>query len=385
MSARPTEARYRRIQEEALSLAAKVRAYAAEADSASEVHQSALRDLRACGLARLNVPAAYGGRFKAVDPVAICLVREVLMPVSAQMDSLFAMQGIGSYPITLAGTPAQKNRWLPQVAAMEALAALALTEPNAGSDLRGITTSIKTNKNGLRLSGVKSFITNAPVAAFFTTLVRENGELSMVLVPADAPGVSVEAGPELSAPHVIGTIAFDGVRLPHNARLGKVGHGLDYALGTLAIFRASVGAAAVGLAQRALDEAVRHTSTRHQFGRPLARQGAVAGMLVDSWADIEMARLLVYRAATMARESAPDALVQSSLAKLAATEAAGRVVDRCVQMMGRFGLVRGSIIERLNREARPLRIYEGASEVLRTSLSRTLTEKMPAVNSGPKR
>jgi acyl-CoA dehydrogenase len=152
---------------------------------------------------------------------------------------------------------------------------------------------------------------------------------------------------------------------------------MNVALATLTVFRASVGAAAVGLAQRALEEAVRHTRTRQQFGRPLARQGAVASMLADSWADVEMARLLVYRAATLARDSPADALTLSSLAKLAATEAAGRVVDRCVQMMGRFGLIRDSVIERLYREARPMRIYEGASEVLRMNLARALSERVP--------
>jgi acyl-CoA dehydrogenase len=368
--------RYGRIQKAARALAAKAEPYAVEADRSSDLHQGALRDLRASGLVRLAVPSEWGGTFKSVDPVAICVVREILMPASAHLDSLFAMQGIGSYPITVAGTPEQKARWLPRVARIESLAALALTEPDAGSDLRGITTSIKSSRGGLRLSGVKSFITNAAVAGFFTTLARDDDGLSMVLVPADARGVSVKPGPELSAPHVIGTITFDDVHLPESARLGKHGLGLDYALATLAVFRASVGAAAVGLAQRALDEAVRHTSTRRQFGKPLAQQGAVAGMLVDSWAEVEMARLIVYRAASLARESSADALVEASLAKLAATEAAGRIVDRCVQVMGRFGLVRDSVIERLYREARPLRIYEGASEVLRSSLSRTLIHKV---------
>jgi len=370
-------ARYDAVRAQATALAAKAIKDGHEIDSGSALNREELAHLQSSGLAKLTVPAAYGGRFKAVDPLAICIVREVLMPVSSHLDSMFAMQGIGSYPITFAGTAEQKSQWLPKVAGMRVLAALALTEPDAGSDLRGITSSITVDGDGLRLSGTKSFISNAPVAGFYTTLAREDVGLSMLLVPADAPGVFASAGPELSAPHVIGSVRFDAVALPRSARLGEPGEGMEIALATLAVFRASVGAAAVGLAQRALEEAVRHTRTRQQFGRPLVRHGPVASMLADSWAEVEMARLLVYRAATLARESPADALTQSSLAKLAATEAAGRVVDRCVQVMGRFGLIRDSVIERLYREARPMRIYEGASEVLRMSLARALSDQIP--------
>jgi acyl-CoA dehydrogenase len=371
------EPRYAAIYGQAGALAAKADGYSRQAGAGLAPNQAALTDLRSSRLAKLTVPAGYGGRFKIVDPMAICIVREVLMPASSYLDSMFAMQGIGSFPITVAGTAEQKSRWLPKVAGMRVLAALALTEPEAGSDLRSITTSISIRGNTLQLTGEKSFISNAPIAGFYTTLAREGTELSMVLVPADAEGVTATAGPELSAPHVIGSVRFDKVALPASARLGQPGQGMNVALATLTVFRASVGAAAVGLAQRALEEAVRHTRTRQQFGRPLARQGAVASMLADSWADVEMARLLVYRAATLARDSPADALTLSSLAKLAATEAAGRVVDRCVQMMGRFGLIRDSVIERLYREARPMRIYEGASEVLRMNLARALSERVP--------
>jgi acyl-CoA dehydrogenase len=183
--------------------------------------------------------------------------------------------------------------------------------------------------------------------------------------------------PELIAPHVLGEVSFDEVMLPASARLGKSGKGLNLVLATLGVFRVSVAGAAVGLAQAALEEAVRHTRTRVQFGRPLARLGPVAQMLADSWTEIEMARLLTYKAATLAVEDPAASLHHSSMAKLGASEMASRVVDRCVQVMGRFGLERNSKIERLYRQARPMRIYEGASEVLRLGIARQLTEEVP--------
>jgi acyl-CoA dehydrogenase len=166
------------------------------------------------------------------------------------------------------------------------------------------------------------------------------------------------------------------VALPHSARLGEAGKGLKLVLATLGVFRVSVAGAAVGLAQAAMEEAVRHTKNRVQFGRPLARLGPVAQMLADNWVEVEMARLLTYRAAYLAKENPAAALNQSSMAKLASTEMASRVVDRCVQMMGRYGLIRNSKIERLYRQARPMRIYEGASEVLRLGIARKLTEEI---------
>jgi acyl-CoA dehydrogenase len=323
------------------------------------------------------VPAEYGGRLDRLDPLAICLVREILMGTSANADSLFAMQGIGSYAITAAGSPEQRERWLPSVAQAETLAALALTEPNAGSDLKSVTTEVEPVADGLLLRGEKSYISNAGAASFYEVFAREGSGYSMILVPADTPGVSVTPTPELIAPHVLGEVSFDEVVLPASARLGQSGKGLNLVLATLGVFRVSVAGAAVGLAQAALEEAVRHTRTRVQFGRPLARLGPVAQMLADSWTEIEMARLLTYKAATLAVEDPAASLHHSSMAKLGASEMASRVVDRCVQVMGRFGLERNSKIERLYRQARPMRIYEGASEVLRLGIARQLTEEVP--------
>jgi acyl-CoA dehydrogenase len=335
-----------------------------------------LAAFRESGLSDLMVPEEYGGRSERLDPLAICVVREVLMATSAHADSMFALQGIGSYAITVAGSPEQRSFWLPKVASAQALPALALTEPDAGSDLKSITTELVPVSDGLLLRGIKSYISNAGAAAFYVVFAREESGYSMVLVPADTEGVSVTPTPELIAPHVLGDVHFNDVVLPATARLGHQGQGLDLVLATLGVFRVSVAGAAVGLARAALEVAVRHTRTRVQFGRPLARLGPVAQMLADCWTEVEMTRLLTYRAACLAVDDPAASLNHSSMAKLAASEAASRIVDRCVQMMGRYGLVRNSKIERLYRQARPMRIYEGASEVLRLGIARQLTEEV---------
>jgi acyl-CoA dehydrogenase len=371
------ESHYLEIQEQAKAFARAVEPFAVEADDMSELHPGLLAALRDSGLSELMVPAEFGGRSEKLDPLAICLVREVLMATSANADSLFAMQGIGSYAITAAGSPEQRAHWLPKIARAEILPALALTEPEAGSDLKSVTTELLNGGEGLILRGSKSFISNAGAAAFYEVFAKDESGYSMVLVPADAAGVSVTPTPELIAPHVLGEVRFDDVALPPEALLGRAGKGLNLVLATLGVFRVSVAGAAVGLAQAALEEAVRHTRTREQFGRPLARLGPVAQMLADSWTEIEMARLLVYKAACMAVDDPAVSLHQSSMAKLAASEMASRVVDRCVQMMGRFGLIRNSKIERLYRQARPMRIYEGASEVLRLGIAAQLTKEVP--------
>lgn len=372
----PLDERDRAVQAEARELAASVAAIADEADASSEIHPGIREALGGSGLARLMVPAEFGGRNERVDPLQVCLVREALMPGSSHLDSLFALQGIGSYAITVGGSAEQREHWLPRVASMESLAALALTEPDAGSDLKAVTTTVVERDGELVVNGVKSFISNAGAADFYVTFVREGEGHSLLLVPADTPGISTSPSPELIAPHVLGDVVFDEVVLPASARLGAPGRALDLVLGTLAVFRVSVAGAAVGLADAALTEAARHATTRHQFGRPLARLGPVAQLLADSWTEVEMTRLLTYQAAAAARQDPAAALTRSSMAKVAATEAASRVVDRCVQVMGRWGLVVGSPIERYYRQARPMRIYEGASEVLKLGLARTLCQEV---------
>jgi acyl-CoA dehydrogenase len=364
------------LRDEARAVCAAVAPFAAEADAMSTVHQGVFDALAGSRLWEMVVPASHGGRHERVDPLAIAVVREVLMATSSHLDSLFALQGIGSYAITAGGTPAQKDRWLPPVRSGEALAALALTEPEAGSDLKGITTALSPDGDDFLLTGEKAFISNGGAAAFYSVLAREGDSYTMVLVPADSPGLTVAPTPELAAPHVLGDLAFDAVAVARDQVIGAPGRGFELVLSTLAVFRLSVAGAALGLAQAALEEAVSHAATRRQFGKPLARQGAVAEMLADSWAELEAARLLTYRAGELAREDPAAALHHSSMAKLTASETAGRIVDRAVQVMGRWGLVRESRIERLTRQARPMRIYEGASQVLRLGIARALVDDL---------
>jgi acyl-CoA dehydrogenase len=366
--------RYEGILAAARALATEVEPYAAEADESESVDPRVHAALRESGLCELMGPRAWGGRTDALDPLAICLVREVLMASSGHLDALFSLQGIGSYAIARAGTQAQRERWLPQVAQGTALAALALTEPDAGSDLKAIQTTLTPAATGLILNGTKSFISNAGAAAFYTVLALEGDGYSLVVVPADADGLATGPSTPLIAPHVIGELRFTDVPIDDEARLGAAGTGFGHVLATLTVFRASVAGAAVGLAQAALDIAVAHTTTRTQFGRPLIGQGQVGALLADSWIEIEMARLLTYRAASAAVAGGAESLNLSSMAKLAATETAGRVVDRAVQVMGRFGLVKGSKIERLYRQARAMRIYEGASETLRAGIAKRLAD-----------
>ncbi len=374
------------VLEEAQAAAESVRAFNIEADELSEVHAPTLEALRASRLCELTVPARYGGRFEKVDSLAVALARQACMKVSSHLDSLFALQGIGSYAIALAGEEETRREWLPPVASGEVLAALAVTEPEAGSDLKAVITTLTDHGSHLSLSGRKSFISNAPSAGFFTTLVKEDAKgadgkdtFSLVLVPASAPGVIVSPSPEIIAPHVLGEVEFSDVRLSPSLRLGSPGQGFRNVLSTLSVFRASVAGAAVGLMEGALEIAARHAAERRQFGRPLVRLGPVAALLADSWADLEATRLLTYSAAAAAGSDPSGSLDLSSLAKLAATEAASRVVDRCVQVMGRWGLVKGSKIEQYYRQARPMRIYEGTSEVLRLGVAaRLCSETAPA-------
>lgn len=361
-----------KIRERAAEVARQVRPHAHEWDEQNVLTDELRSIMRDSGLARLMVPASHGGETERLDPLAISLVREQLMSASSAADALFALQGIGSNAITTVGTEAQKAEWLPRIASMDALAAVALTEPQTGSDLRSITTTMTRDGDGYVINGAKSFISNAPYADVYAVLVREDDGLSLVLVPRTSPGVSFGETPDLVAPHVIGEVLLDGVRVTDADRLGEPGKGLEAALGTLAIFRVSVGAAAVGLAEGALALAVRHTQERQNKGRPLARVPAVAALLADAKIDLEQARWVTYYAAWSARQDPLKAISLTSLAKVAATEAADRVTDRCVQAMGRFGLIAGSEIERYAREARPMRIYEGANEVLRLTIARDL-------------
>ncbi|MFF5232398.1 acyl-CoA dehydrogenase family protein [Dactylosporangium sp. NPDC000521] len=363
---------YRALQEQARALARAVQPFSARADEADHIDPDMRAQLAASGLTDLVVPAAYGGRHEKVDALAVTVVREALAAESAHLDSLFAMQGIGSYGLGVGGSERVKADWLPKVATLQAIAGLALTEPQVGSDLRNLATTVETDGDHVVVTGHKSFITNGGDADFYLVLGRQGDGYTLVLVPAGAPGFSASNPHQIIAPHVLGDLHLDGVRLPADHVVGPPGKGFSLVLATLATFRVSVAGAAVGLAQAALDEALRHTAGREQFGVQVARLGPVPSMLATSWVEIEMARSLAYRAAAAASRDPLAALNLSSMAKVGATEAAGRVVDRAVQVMGRFGLVRGSLIERLYRGARPMRIYEGSTEVILDSLSKQL-------------
>lgn len=366
--------KYLELQSEARALASACRDIAARADEADAFDPDVRQRLKDSGLVAVLVGSEYGGRYGAVDSLAAAVVREALAFESGHLDSMFAMQGIGSYAVSVGGSPAIRQRWLPKVASLEAIGALGLTEPGVGSDLRSITTTVEQRGSELILNGHKSFITNAGDATFYSVLAREGNGFSLVLVPADSPGLSISHPHQIIAPHVLGDVILENVRVPEDHRLGEPGAGFKLMLATLATFRVSVAGAAVGVAQAALEEAIDHATAREQFGVPLAELGGVQASLASSWIEIEMARSLTYRAAAASARDALGALHLSSMAKVGATEMAGRVTDRCVQVMGRFGLVRGSKIERLYRESRPMRIYEGSTEVILASLAKKLVK-----------
>jgi acyl-CoA dehydrogenase len=373
------EAEHVSLQGRARELAGLCLPHAERADESDSIDPDVLELLRQSGLGAVQVPAAYGGHFANPDSLAVTVVREQLAASSSHLDSLFAMQGIGSYAISVGGTDEIKERWLPLVATMDAIAALALTEPAVGSDLKALTTTIEAQGDEVVVNGTKSFITNGGDASYYCVLgkeaIGEAAAYSLVLVPADTLGVTTSRPHQIMAPHVLGDIDFDEVRVPASHRLGAPGKGFGLVLATLATFRVSVAGAAIGTAQAALDDALAHTTGREQFGTPLARLGPVPQMLAMSWTEIEMARSFTYQVARAAACDPSGSLHLSSMAKIGATEVAGRVVDRSVQAMGRFGLVRGSRIERLYRAVRPMRVYEGATEVLLDALSKQLVRE----------
>jgi acyl-CoA dehydrogenase len=325
----------------------------------------------------MMVPAEHGGAYERPLATAICLARQWLSRTSGALDTAFVMQGLGSYPIAQAGAPELKAELLPRIASGEVIGAFALTEPNAGSDVSGMATRAEPDGDGgVRLYGEKCFISNAGIAGSYVVFAREQDgddgkpRFGAFWVPGEAAGLSVERI-EVIAPHPIGTVRFEGVRVPAEHRLGKPGEGLHIALGTLDLFRVTVGAAALGLGDRALTEAVRHLGTRVQFGKPLAQQQGLRFALAEVVTDHVAAQLLVYRAAGARDEgrATPD---MPAMAKLHATETAQRVVDRAVQSLGGLGVTVGQATERLYREVRALRIYEGTSEIQKLVIARAL-------------
>jgi acyl-CoA dehydrogenase len=321
------------------------------------------------------------GAASSVHSRALCLCREMLGYVSPRADSIFAVQGLGVHPILLAGSAEQRAQ-LSSFSSGAHIAAFALTEPEAGSDLAAISSRARRAGNAegdyYLLDGDKLFISNLGVAGFASVFAQVEDAadpkraLTAFWVPLDTPGVTVTPL-AATAPHPIGALALRGVRLPASARIGAEGEGMSLALRTLDAFRVSVGAAAVGMARRALDEALAHVTTRVQFGKPLAEQQLVAAHLADCAVDLDSARLLVLRAAYQKDHGAGRAASSAvSIAKLGATEAAQRVIDRAVQLLGGRGVMAGAVVEVLYRAIRPLRIYEGTSEIQRTLIGRAM-------------
>jgi acyl-CoA dehydrogenase len=304
-----------------------------------------------------------------LDIRALCLIREALAYSSSLADLAFVMQGLGTYAISQAAPDHVREFWLSRAANGKAIAAFALTEPEAGSDVAAIQTTARRDGETYVIDGRKRFISNAGIADFYTvfakTGTREDGRaaLSAFVVGSKMQGFSVAQRTPLMAPHPIGEIAFNGCRVPAEDMVGNEGDGFKLAMETLDTFRASVGAAACGMARRALDEAVRYASARKQFGRFLAEHQLVQAKLADMITELDAARLLVYRAAYAKDTAASRVTREASEAKLFATEAAGRIIDSAVQIHGGTGLVSGTVVERLYRDVRALRIYEGTSEI----------------------
>ena len=304
-----------------------------------------------------------------LDIRSLCLIREALAYSSSLADLAFVMQGLGTYAISQAAPDHVREFWLSRAASGKAIAAFALTEPEAGSDVAAIQTTARRDGETYVIDGQKRFISNAGIADFYTvfakTGTREDGRasLSAFVVGSKMQGFSVVQRTPLIAPHPIGEIVFNGCRVPAEDMVGNEGDGFGLAMATLDTFRASVGAAACGMARRALDEAINYSCHRKQFGRFLAAHQLIQAKLADMITELDAARLLVYRAAYARDTSDGRVTREASEAKLFATEAAGRIIDSAVQIHGGTGLVTGTVVERLYRDVRALRIYEGTSEI----------------------
>jgi acyl-CoA dehydrogenase len=344
-----------------------------EEGDAGEHLRELLRLLAQADLLQYAVAAGAAGQ--SLDARSLCLVRESLAYSSALADLAFVMQGLGTYAVSLAAPEHLREFWLTRARTGRAVAAFALTEPEAGSDVAGVQTIARREGDGYVINGHKCFISNAGVADFYTIFARTGtradgrAELSAFVVGARMPGLRVSERTRLIAPHPIGEVMFENLRVPAQDRLGAEGDGFGLAMQTMDMFRASVGAAACGMARRALDEALRHAKSRRQFGRPLAEHQLIQSKLASMQTELDAARLLVYRAAYLKDGGGGAAVGRGHLtraaseAKLFATEAAWRIIDEAVQIHGGHGVRHGTVVERLLRDARALRIYEGTSEI----------------------
>jgi acyl-CoA dehydrogenase len=327
-------------------------------------------ELGKAGLLRVCVPGAHGGLRENLDVRSLCLAREILGRASGLADFALAMQGLGSVPISLYGSDEQKRAYLPRVANGTAVAAFALSEPEAGSDVAAVAMTAVRDGDGWRLDGMKTWISNAGLASYYVVFAR-SGEapgakgLSAFIVDAGTPGLDASGRIEIIAPHPLGTLRFSDCRVPAHRLLGQAGEGFRIAMATLDVFRSTVGAAALGFARRAFQEATQRARERRMFGRVLADFQLTQSKAGEMAVSIDAAALLIYRAAWTKDVVGGRVTREASMAKLFATESAQQVIDTAVQMFGGLGVVRGVTVERLYREIRALRIYEGASEVLK--------------------
>ena len=344
-------------------VAVEIEPRAAGEEDVEDVAQEFVRLLAGAGLLKYAVAQSK------LDVRSLCLIREELAYSSALADLAFVMQGLGTYAIARAAPDHVRDFWLSRAANGKAIAAFALTEPNAGSDVAAIETTARRDGETYVIDGRKRFISNAGIADFYIvfakTGTREDGRpvLSAFVVGARMPGFRVVERTSLIAPHPIGEIVFSECRVPAEDMVGEEGDGFKLAMETMDTFRASVGAAACGMARRALDQSVRYASGRKQFGRLLSEHQLVQAKLADMITELDAARLLVYRAAYARDTETGRVTREASEAKLFATEAAGRIIDSAVQIHGGAGLVSGTVVERMYRDVRALRIYEGTSEI----------------------
>ena len=326
------------------------------------------------------VTKEYGGINPSLDVRSLCLIRETLARFSGLADFVFAMQGLGSGTISLFGSAELKQKYLPDVRSGKKIAAFALTEPEAGSDAAALTTTAEQDDASFVLNGEKTLISNGGIADYYTVFAK-TGEapgthgISAFVVDSDTAGLEINERIEVIAPHPLARIRFNQCRIPITQQIGVGGDGFKMAMATLDIFRSTVGAAALGFARHALDEALNRTKSRQMFGAPMSQLQLIQTKLGEISLDIDASSLLIYRAAWTKDNGAERITKEAAMAKLFATEAAQRVIDEAVQIFGGSGVVSGFAVEQLYREIRALRIYEGASEVQKLIIaSQTLKE-----------
>jgi len=334
-----------------------------------------VRKLGAGGWLRYCVPAVWGGMHEMLDVRSLALIRETLARHSGLADFAFAMQGLGSGTISLFGTEAQKAAYLPAVAKGEKIAAFALTEPVSGSDVASMETKAVEDGEGYAVNGAKTYISNGGIADYYVLFAR-TGEapgakgISTFIVDADTAGLDASERIRVIAPHPLATLRFEGVRLSADALLGERSRGFAQAMATLDIFRTTVGAAALGFARRALDEATQRSMTRRLGDGTLSDNAIIQSMLAEMVLDVDASALLIYRAAWVRDVEGRRNSREAALAKLHATDSAQKVIDKAVQIFGGLGVTHGVPVESLYREVRALRIYEGASEVQKVVIAR---------------